>query len=371
MTWLFWACLVMVVFTYAGYPLWLKVRSRWRARPLRAAPCEPSVSFVIAARNEAAALPGKLRTLEQLDYPRERVEVVVVSDGSTDPTADFLQAESNHRLRAVPLPRPMGKAAALNQGVQVARGEIVVFTDARQWIEPQSLRHLVANFSDPEVGGVSGELLLAEPGRNPSADGVGLYWQLEKRIRQLESDTGSTVGATGAFYAVRRELIPTLPAGTILDDVYIPMHVVRQGFRVVFEPQARAWDAPAPTRREFRRKVRTLTGNYQLVQLAPWLLSAANPLRFEFICHKLLRLLVPFALLGIVLSSILLKGVMYETALLLQLLFYGLAPVAVLRPKWSVLGRPANAALAFLVLNTAAVVALLNFVTGKKEVWVR
>jgi cellulose synthase/poly-beta-1,6-N-acetylglucosamine synthase-like glycosyltransferase len=265
-----------------------------------------------------------------------------------------------------------GKAVALNHGIAAARGEVIVFTDARQEIEPSAIPQLIANLADSRVGCVSGELCLSGGSGARATEGVGLYWKMEKQIRKWESASGSVVGATGALYAVRRELIPTLPACTILDDVYIPMEVVRRGCRVVFEPEARAWDKPtAGFRREFLRKVRTLTGNYQLLQLMPWLLGRANPLRFELISHKLLRLLVPFALVGLLGASIVLPGSFYKAWLGAQLLFYGVSPLAVLWPRLPGVGRLANLAWSFVVLNTAALVALVHFLTGKREVWVR
>jgi biofilm PGA synthesis N-glycosyltransferase PgaC len=164
--------------------------------------------------------------------------------------------------------------------MSVAQGDIVVFTDARQKIERGAIRLLMENFADPEVGAVSGELMLGDPANGETDRGVGLYWRIEKRVRELESSAGSVVGATGAIYAVRRELVAKVPADTILDDVFIPMNVAKQGFRVLFDERAKAWDAPdLGSQREFRRKVRTLSGNYQLLQLAPWLLRGENPLR--------------------------------------------------------------------------------------------
>jgi cellulose synthase/poly-beta-1,6-N-acetylglucosamine synthase-like glycosyltransferase len=256
--------------------------------------------------------------------------------------------------------------------VEVAQGEVVVFTDARQKIEHGALRTLVSNFADPEVGCVSGELMLGDPNGAESGKGMGMYWRIEKKIREWEAASGSVVGATGAFYAARRELLTPIPPETILDDVYTPMHVVRQGKRVIFEPQARAWDNPdLGGSREFARKVRTLSGNYQLLQLAPWLLSAANPIRFEFVSHKLLRLLVPFALASLLISSALLIGVFYRTVLLAQLAFYTLSLLGMTHLKMGPVNRAADAALTFVLLNTAAVVAFARFVTGRKVVWAR
>ncbi|MGH9486492.1 MAG: glycosyltransferase family 2 protein [Terriglobales bacterium] len=360
---LFWAAALLVGFTYAGYPLWVWGQSRWRPRPVRRGEGNCRISIVVAARNEAAALPAKLRNLHALDYPPALREIIVVSDGSTDGTNALLAAQ--HDARSIVLERAQGKAAALNRGMQAAQGDVVVFTDARQPIEAGALRALLRNFSDPDVGAVSGELMLAGGG------GLGLYWELEKKVREWESAGGSTVGATGALYAVRRELLHPLPEGTILDDVYLPMEVARQGKRVLFEPEARAQDTLSSERHEFRRKVRTLTGNYQLLQLAPWLLTAANPLRFRFVCHKLLRLAVPFALAVLLVSSLAAPAPFYRTVFGLQCAFYGLAVFAGWGGRPFVLGRAAAVSRSFLLLNTAAALALVYFMRGKRAVWLR
>jgi cellulose synthase/poly-beta-1,6-N-acetylglucosamine synthase-like glycosyltransferase len=235
------------------------------------------------------------------------------------------------------------------------------------------VRLLAENFADPEVGCVSGELMLGDPAKGESSQGLGLYWRIEKRVRELEAASGSVVGATGAFYAVRRELLSTVPAETILDDVYLPMEVVRQGKRTVFDARAQAWDTPSlGTGREFSRKVRTLSGNFQLVQLAPWLLSSQNPIRFEFVSHKLLRLAVPFALALLLLSSLALRGPFYRTVLILQLAFYALSALALNSiVKRGMLAGIADAAGTFVLLNGAAVVALANFIAGRRAAWTR
>lgn len=214
--------------------------------------------------------------------------------------------------------------------------------------------------------------MLGDPESGETTSGMGLYWRIEKTIRELESESSSVVGATGAIYAVRRELLASVPEGTILDDVYIPMQVVRQGKRVVLEPRARAWDSPdLGSDREFARKVRTLSGNYQLVQLAPWLVSGENPVRFEFVSHKLLRLAVPFALAILLVTSMVLPGPVYRSAVVAQAVFYGLSLLAGLRLSRGPLESMSDAALTFVVLNSAAVVAFVNFLTGRKPVWIR
>lgn len=371
MKWLFWAAAGFIVYTYAGYPCWLWIRRQFRPMPVLRGAITPPVSVVVIVRNEAATIEAKLRNLSSLDYPHHLRQIIVVSDGSTDATNRILQEyQKSDGVKVVNVTESKGKAAGLNQAIANASGEMIMFTDARQKFEPAALRLLMENFGDPRVGCASGELVLGDAASGESSQGMGLYWRVEKLVRELESASGSVVGATGAIYAVRRELLEQVPAGTILDDVLIPMNVVKRGGRVVFDPRARAWDSPdLGAEREFARKVRTLTGNYQLLQLAPWLLSPVNPLRFEFVSHKLLRLAVPFALVVILVTSLLLPQPVYRAAFLIQLGFYGLSLLKLAGLGRGPLARAADAAFTFVVLNTAAVFAFANFIRGRKAVW--
>ena len=369
--WVFWTSAALLAYTYCGYPVWLWLRSLVRRRPLKAGTFTPSISIAMVVRNESGVIERKLNNLLHLDYPVELSEIVVVSDGSSDTTNEILNYyAADCRVRIVLNSASRGKAACLNDAIDAARGEIVVFTDARQQIEPEALRLLAKTFEDPQIGCASGELMLGDPARGETARGMGLYWRIEKRVREMESASASVVGATGALYAVRRKLLVPVPAGTILDDVYIPMCVARQGSRVIFVPDARAWDvADQGSEREFSRKVRTLSGNYQLLQLAPWLLTAENPLRFEFISHKLLRLVAPFLLIAAFVSTLALQQTLYRFALSLQIAFYVLGLLAVMKLAKGPLARVADPARTFIVLNTAALVAFVKFVSGRKVAW--
>jgi cellulose synthase/poly-beta-1,6-N-acetylglucosamine synthase-like glycosyltransferase len=374
MKFIFWGTAFLIAYTYAGYLAGLWLRAQLWPWPVLRSQQEPFVSIVMVVRNEERWLERKLRNLLQLDYPAERCQIVVVSDGSTDRTETILRGHANDpRVQVVMNQLGRGKACGLNDAFEWVQGDIVLFTDARQIIEAGALRILVENFADPDVGCVSGELMLGDPNEGETKKGMGLYWRVEKVVRELESASGSVVGATGAIYAVRRDLLPTVPAGTILDDVYIPLEVVRQGKRVVFEPRARAWDRPdLGGGVEFARKVRTLSGNYQLLQLSPWTLSFQNPVLWRFISHKLLRLAVPFALAAMLAASLWLTGPVYRVALILQIVFYGLGLLALGRfVRAGVIGRAADAAGTFVLLNTAAVVAFANFVSGRKTAWSR
>jgi poly-beta-1,6-N-acetyl-D-glucosamine synthase len=395
MKFVFWLAAALVGYSYLGYPVWLWLRSRWSPRPVRRGFVDgataPAVTAVMVVRNEEAIIARKLDNLLTLDYPPAKLDVVVVSDGSSDRTpailADYArdsrlrtqgrtdaQAGAHPRVRTVIKPASQGKAAGLNDAIKLADGEVLLFTDARQHIESGALRLLIENFADPEVGAASGELMLGDPASGESGRGMGLYWRIEKKVRELESASGSVAGATGALYCARRSLLApsSLPEGTILDDVLLPMQIVRLGSRVVFDSRARAWDSPDLGKgREFSRKVRTLSGNYQLLQLAPWLLSSENAIRFEFVSHKLSRLAVPFALLALLIASAFLPQPFYRVALGAQLAFYALSLAPLAGVKIGPLSRLADPARTVVVLNSAALVAFVNFVTGRKAVWLR
>ena len=317
----FWASAALIAYVYAGYPLVLALWARvYRVRPgapggpdarvWPAAPiAEPAVSIVIAVRNEASRLRAKIENLLALDYSSER-QIIVVSDGSTDsPEEALAAAPANVELVSVPA---LGKALALNAGVARARHDIVVFADARQAFAPDALRLLVAPFTDRRVGGVTGELVLdaecdgsAHASQSALGDGVGLYWRYEKALRRFESTVGSTLGATGAIYALRRAMWQPLPADTLLDDVLAPMRAVLDGHRVIFEDRAKAFDqAAVDAASETRRKIRTLAGNVQILWLEPRLLIPfVNPVWLQYVSHKLGRLLVPYALAALLGSS--------------------------------------------------------------------
>jgi cellulose synthase/poly-beta-1,6-N-acetylglucosamine synthase-like glycosyltransferase len=257
----------------------------------------------------------------------------------------------------------VGKAAAITQAVAQARHEIVVFADVRQTWAPDALELLLENFADPTVGAVSGDLVVvAGPG---AMSGVGLYWRYETWLRCQESAVGSQVGVTGAICAVRRELFRPVPVGTLLDDVYWPLNVAMQGFRVVHDSRALAYDRlPERARDEFRRKVRTLAGNLQLIARLPSaLLPWRNPVWMQLVSHKLMRLAVPWALAGLLAASVLLiDGWFYTTALVAQVVCYSLGVMGLASGRG---GRLAGAAASFLVLNVAAWMAFWVWITGR------
>jgi poly-beta-1,6-N-acetyl-D-glucosamine synthase len=380
--WMFWLSCASVAYVYAGYPLLLKIWSRLRPKTVQPIRLEdlPPISIVIAARNEANALGARIENLLALEYPAD-CQIIVVSDGSTDDTAIVL-ADYRQQVEAVLVPAG-GKARALNAGVARARHEIVVFADARQVFAPGALQELVAPFRDPGVGVVSGELLFVPADADSTiAEGLGLYWHYEKSIRRAESAIHSTLGATGAIYAIRRSTWTPLPPDTILDDVLTPMRAVLAGYRSVFNGGARAFDRPSSNARaESRRKIRTLAGNFQLVWLEPRLLLPwRNPVWVQFLSHKMGRLLVPYALVLMLVASACLApwSSFYAAAFAAQLVLYAFATYGAWldehqqasgpRGSSDLFGRLARVALTFLVLNASAVAGLWMFALNKK-VW--
>jgi cellulose synthase/poly-beta-1,6-N-acetylglucosamine synthase-like glycosyltransferase len=373
---LFWLSVVLVLYVYVGYPLLV---AAWGKLAHPSAPRRlpfpeggwPSISIVVAARNEAHRLGERVRNLLDQRYPGE-CEIIVVSDGSTDDPASAL-APFRRDVRLIELP-PGGKPLALNAGAREAHGEILVFADARQGFAPGALTRLLENFRDPDVGGATGELVLDcelnSDTESSVGEGIGLYWKYEKWIRRSESRAWSTLGATGAIYALRRTLWRPLPATTLLDDVLAPMRAVLGGYRVVFDERAIAFDgASKDAATEARRKTRTLAGNYQILALEPrLLLPFANPDWIQYLSHKIGRLMVPWILVALFCASVTLApagGAIYIAALVVQLAFYGLAAAG----GWlSVRERPARIALTFVVMNYSAIAGLAALRRGR-EVW--
>ena len=261
-----------------------------------------TVSVLLPVRNGERWIRQKLESIIALDYPRELVEVIVVSDGSTDSSAAIAEEFATYGVRVIQIP-PSGKAVALNAALQQAAGEILFFTDVRQRLAPDSLSHLVACFVDPKIGVVSGELIILE-GETLEETSVGLYWKYEKWIRKALSATDSILGATGSIYAMRRHLASPLPPGTLLDDVHQPLGVFFRGYRVILDDAAKAYDFPTSLDSEFRRKVRTQAGMYHIIRHYPSLLGFGNRMWIHFVSHKLGRLIMPFALIAVFISGV-------------------------------------------------------------------
>jgi poly-beta-1,6-N-acetyl-D-glucosamine synthase len=362
----FWAAFALVAFAYLGYPAVVIGLARRRGREPARGEAFPPVDVVVAVRNEAGRIGARVANLLDSDYPAP-IRVIVVDDGSSDGTADIAAATGDARVIVLRQPQARGKAAALSRAIPVVTAPVVAFADARQKFMRDALRRLVAPFADPRVGAVSGELLIASADSDePAAARTGLYWRYEKAIREAEGRLGVAHGATGAIHAVRREHFRALPDGTILDDMWTPLNAVRAGQVLWVERTAIALDTgSARAGQEFGRKLRTLAGNWQLLRLAPWLASPReNPVFAAWFCHKVLRLLVPWALLVMLVASASAPGELYRVAFLAQLAFYVGGAIAVLAPR---VVRPipfAGIAGTFVLLNAAALLSLPALTLG-------
>ena len=367
---LFFGAAALVLYTFVGYPL---VIARY-AGPERTDTLEShdfAVTVVIAAYNADRFITDRLDNLLAQDYPANRLSIIVVDDGSSDDTWSLLQRFNDHpQVQLIQAETNGGKARALNLGLAAANSELVLLTDVRQRFEPDTVAQLVKHFTDPGIGAVTGNLVFRG---DDEPDPQGGYWDLEKSIRENESRYRSTVGVTGAVYAARRELIEPLPDGLILDDVLIPMRIVRAGYRVKFETAAIAYDSRSDTLdEEYYRKVRTLAGNWQLLAQAPWLLSRSqNPIFFEFVSHKVLRLLAPWALIVMLLCAWLLRDIaFFNVVFWLQLSLIALAGLGFVGYMMRLKVPLASQLMGFALLNIAAVVGTCKFFIGRqKDLW--
>jgi cellulose synthase/poly-beta-1,6-N-acetylglucosamine synthase-like glycosyltransferase len=360
-----------ILYTYAGYPVVIWILSGLRPRPWAVSPIFPSVSIVMAVHNGVLMLPGKIEHLLGLDYPNIK-EIIIVSDGSTDGTAEYLTHQRHPRLTAVILDEHSGKAVAINAGMAKATADVILFMDIRPEIWPRAIQHLVSNFADPKVGCVAGELIIRKERHGDATAAVsGAYWRYEKWIRRCESVCGSPVGVSGCFYAIRRELAVPQPAGMILDDMFQPLSIIRQGYRSVIDEHAYVYDTqPRRIGEEFQRKVRTLAGNFQLFRLAPWTLTSRNPVLFQLVSHKVMRLIVPYLMVLLLISTLALSGRshLYETFAAVQIIGW-LVALAGLKYRIPVLHRIAAPASALLVLKAAAVAGLYKFLFTRGPLW--
>lgn len=372
----FWVAALLLVHTYFLYPLMLftlegvaqvarNVRllrtGQGERRPSLPDEALPRVSLVVAAYNEAACIEEKLRNSLGLDYPAERLEVLVGSDGSTDGTEELVRQCKDRRVRLWAGPRA-GKVSVLNHCIPQALGDIVVLTDANTQLDPRALRWLVRHFQDPEVGAVCGQLRLYNPTRADYEESA--YWAYESLLKLYEGKQGVVMGANGALYAIRRQLFTALPPDTIVDDFVIPMRLLEQGYKVIYEPLALAREETTEDYgREFGRRARIAAGNFQSLRLVPGLLlPQAGLAAFAFWSHKLLRWCAPALMaLALVANLFLLDSVLYRVTLAVQVLFYALAYAGRAGLLRGPARRVASAAWYFVAMNAAIAVGFWRF----------
>ena len=376
MTVLFWACVGYVLYVYAGFPVLVLLRGRIAQRPYARGGMTPAVSVVIAARNEEASIGRRIENLLSLDYPADRLDVVIASDGSDDGTDEIVRGFQSDRVTLV-APGRVGKPEALNAAVEAATGEVLVFSDANSVFRTDAVRRLVAPLADPTVGGVAGNQVYLPPDSgDASVVGEQQYWDLDRALKRAESDAGSVSGATGAIYAIRRSLFTPLRRDVSNDDLLESLGVVAQGARLVFEPEAVAYEYVAETTRlTFERRVRVMVGGFRCL----WVMRGVmNPFRHGFFAIQLLTrkvllrtMVIPLALLSVLAPILWTHGLVYRLAVVGEIEFYALAVCgALLRDaptgKKRIFALPAY----FCLVNIASAKALLQMARGERyERW--
>jgi cellulose synthase/poly-beta-1,6-N-acetylglucosamine synthase-like glycosyltransferase len=376
----FWACAAGVFYGYVAYPLLLCALARLFGRR-RGPPGEvdanqlPSVALLIAAYNEQAVIEDRIRNALQLDYPREKLQIVVASDGSSDATAQIVRNHAGCGVRLIDNVHRRGKAAVLNSAITELSADILILSDANTHTDPQAARSLVRWFANPRIGAVCGRLILKDPVSGKNVD--SLYWRYETFLKRRESDLGALLGSNGAIYAIRRTIYCPIPDQTIVDDFVIPLLAkVRFGCDIIYDPEATAAEESAPdVASEFRRRSRIGAGGWQAIGIL-WRLL--NPLRgwvaFTFWSHKVLRWLCPFCLLLMLVSNAILaaSSPAYGMFLAVQLLGYGAALAGAYAPRRTPLVRLLRLANMFVAMNAALFVGFIKWVAGwQRGTWNR
>jgi cellulose synthase/poly-beta-1,6-N-acetylglucosamine synthase-like glycosyltransferase len=365
---IFWFSLIMMFYTYIGYPVLITILAKFKRKKLLPELSEyPRVSIIIPVFNEEDVIQRKIESCLGINYPKEKIEILIGSDGSTDRTNRIVESYINKGIRLFFNKERRGKPYTINKLVRVSTAEILFFSDARQLIDKDALIKLVRNFQDLKVGCVSGELIYSKT-RSITSKGLGIYWKYEKYLRKKESDIYSMIGATGAIYACRKELFEPIPEDIVLDDVYTPLVVVKKGYRAIFEREALAYDDISETsRQEYRRKKRTLYGNYQIFFRMSYMLNPfKSKLAFQIISHKLFRVIMPFFMVSCFLSNLRLSTLpFYNILFVAHSFFYIIALTeALFRAKLKTFGIPYY----FCLLNFSALAGLWNFLFNRQNI---
>lgn len=377
---IFWLSLITLLYIYFGYPLYVFIKSTVSSGRIdKDINYKPSVSVIFSAYNEERLIQKKIDNLLNSAYPADKLEILVGSDGSTDGTNKILSQILNSRVKPFIFPERRGKVNVLNKLAPKAKGDILVFCDTRQVFDADAISNLAVNFNDKKIGCVSGNLLFLDSSKdNGMSKGAWVYLKYERFIRNCESAAHSMVGAAGAIYAIRKDLYSPPPKDTILDDVYIPLSIVRRGFRSIFDSTAKAYDMPASTSMvEYRRKARTLAGNYQIFSMfGDLFIPFKSPVSLQLISHKLLRVLAPFFMVALLISNIFIVSKDYYGLFLIsQVFFYVLAMVGAITYKnknKKLFIRFASTIYVFCLMNFTALVGLYRYIFKKQDIaWER
>ncbi len=369
---LFWVSVVLIIYAYFIFPVLVILRGFLWPQPFLSDEITPPVSIIIAAYNESKSIGNKLDNILTLDYPRDRFEVLIASDGSDDGTNEIVRVYEEKGVKLLPLPR-LGKAGALNAAVAASKGEILVFSDANSMYRVDAIRALVRPFADPTIGGVAGNQSYVKKNR-AIVDNVGerSYWNFDRIMKKFQSRAGNTISATGAIYAIRRSLFQMVPEG-VTDDFVTSTSVIVQGYRLIFAPDAVAYEPVAVTSKaEFGRKVRVTSRGLRAVFFIRS--ELLNPFRYGFyaiqlLSHKVLRRLIVFPLLVLFFLNPFLwnTDVFYQLTMIGQSVFYGLGLLGLLLDgthfrRLKIFAIPFY----FCLVNAATLVATINILRGQQ-----
>lgn len=368
----FFTALFLVFYVYAGYPLAALALSALRPRPVRKDAFEPDVTILISAFNEESVIGATVGNKLALDYPEDKLEILVVSDGSTDRTDEIVKGFGGRNVRLLRQEPRAGKTSAINMAVPRASGEIIVFSDANSIHAPDALRKLVANFADPQVGYATGKMIYTDPDGTPIGDGCSAYMKYENALRELETRLGSVVGVDGGVDAMRKSLYGPMNPDQLPDFVE-PLKVVEQGYRVVYEPEALLWESSLKKAGdEYRMRVRVSLRAYWALCDMRQLLVPWNGFLFawQLWSHKMMRYLCFVFLIAAFMSNVLLlgKGFFYQVMFGLQSAGYAFASVSPILESKGIKSKLATLCRYFLLLNVAAAHAFGKFIMGKKQV---
>lgn len=384
---LFWISVLGILYVHLGYPLLLAAAARFRPKRLLVSESElPELTVLIAAHDEEAVIADKLRNTLECDYPPERLQILVASEGSGDRTPEIVASFEDRGVEQSFRAERRGKVEAINHAMERARGEVVVFSDANNFYEAETLRRLVAPFIDPGVGATTGAKTVRRDGTIGSSE--GLYWKYESFIKRMETRLGSCIGAAGEVFAVRRSLIEPIPAEVINDDFYLAMRVVCRGHRVVYVPEARSWESASPGLAEERiRRARIVAGRFQVFGMASRMFPWRRPvLLWQLLSHKLARPLIPWAMLTALVTNTMawlsppppgsgwlqLESPLAAWLLAGQALFYFVALVGSRVVPRGRLSKLFVLPAFFTSSNAAAVSGLVGYLTGRQTaVWRR
>ena len=366
---IYWLCLGIILYTYFGYPALTSVLSLFIKNPVKKSEIEPAVTFLITAYNEERNIADKLENTLLLDYPRDKLEIIVASDGSTDQTDEIVMGFKNRGVILHRVEGRVGKTETQNQTVKIANGDVIIFSDATTDYKKDAIKKIVRNYADPSVGAVSGRYEYVNPTGAPVGKGTILFWKYENFIKSRQTRINTITGCCGCIYSVRRELYTPLP-GDIISDLVEPLKIIEKGYRIAFEPEAVAYETTEDdVSDEFSMRVRVITRAMKGLSYVKTLL---NPLKYPFVAyqlnsHKVARWLIPLFLIIIFLCNLFLLGDwFYRFTFLLQILFYGSAIYAlVLDRKGKNIG-PLSVPMFFCIINTASLRAAYNHVTNKK-----